>query len=225
MKVININLSYNSDFVTRVEEESCQKLNNCYQCGKCTAGCPYTDEYDISVSQIMRLTQTGQKDKVLQSKSLWLCASCESCTARCPNQIDVARIMDVLRHMARREGYVGVRTVKTFWDSFLNSVESNGRLFEVGLLANYISHTGRFWTDAGLGHKVLPKGKIHFRPSEMQGKKEVTKIFMRFKEESAKCGTKNLPPEISPVSERNPHNEYIPELRLLSRVFKHRNFS
>lgn len=186
MKVININLSYNSDFVTEVEKESGQQLNLCYQCGKCTAGCPYTDEYDISVSQIMRLTQAGQKDKVLKSKSLWLCATCESCTARCPNQIDVARIMDVLRHMARREGYSGIRTVRTFWDSFLNSVKSNGRVFEVGLLANYISHTGRFWTDIGLGPKVLPKGKIHFKPVEMQGKKEVTKIFARFKQESAK---------------------------------------
>ena len=186
MKVININLSYNSHFVTEVEEESGQKLNLCYQCGKCTAGCPYTDEYDISVSQIMRLTQAGQKDKVLNAKSLWLCATCESCTARCPNQIDVARIMDVLRHMARRQGYTGIRTVKTFWDSFLNSVKSNGRVFEVGLLAHYISQTGRFWTDIGLGPKVLPKGKIHFMPTEMQGKKEVTKIFKRFKEECAK---------------------------------------
>ncbi len=186
MKVININSSYDFDFVNQVEEESGQQLNLCYQCGKCTAGCPYTDEYDISVSQIMRLTQAGQKDKVLQAKSLWLCATCESCTARCPNKIDVARIMDVLRHMARWEGYAGIRTVKTFWDSFLSSVKNNGRVFEVGLLANYISHTGRFWTDMGLGPKVLPKGKIHFKPNEMQGKKEVTKIFKRYKEESAR---------------------------------------
>ncbi|MBU0943412.1 MAG: 4Fe-4S dicluster domain-containing protein [Proteobacteria bacterium] len=186
MKVININSSYNSDFVKQVEEESGQKLNLCYQCGKCTAGCPYTDEYDISVSQIMRLAQAGQKEKVLQANSLWLCATCESCTARCPNEIDVARIMDVLRHMARREGHGGTGRVKTFWDSFLSSVKSNGRVFEVGLLVNYISHTGRFWTDIGLGPKVLPKGKIHFKPTEMQGKKEVAKIFMRFKEESAK---------------------------------------
>ncbi|MDA3832407.1 MAG: 4Fe-4S dicluster domain-containing protein [Spirochaetales bacterium] len=170
MKVINVKQSYNSDFVNQVEEESGQKLNNCYQCGKCTAGCPYTDEYDIAVSPIMRLTQTGQKDKVLQSKSLWLCASCESCTARCPNKIDVARIMDVLRHMARREGHAGIRTIKTFCDSFLHSVKNHGRVFEVGLLANYISHTGRFWTDMGLGHKVIPKGKIHFTPCGMQGK-------------------------------------------------------
>jgi heterodisulfide reductase subunit C2 len=186
MKVININSSYDSDFVKEVEEESGQKLNLCYQCGKCTAGCPYTDEYDISVSQIMRLTQSGQKEKVLKSNSLWLCATCESCTARCPNEIDVARIMDVLRHMARKEGYAGTGTVKTFWDSFLSSVKNNGRVFEVGLLANFISHTGRFWTDIDLGPKVLPKGKIHFKPPVMQGKEEVSKIFMRFKEEAAK---------------------------------------
>lgn len=186
MKTINVTMSYNSDFVTEVERESEQKLNLCYQCGKCTAGCPYDAEYDISVSQIMRLTQTGQKDQVLQSKSLWLCATCESCTARCPNNIDVARIMDVLRHMARREGYGGIRTVKTFCDSFLNSVKNNGRIFEVGLLANYMSRTGRFWTDIGLGPLILPKRKIHFKPAGMQGKKEVTKIFTRFQQESTK---------------------------------------
>jgi len=186
MNVINLTSSCNSDFVRQVEEESGQQLSLCYQCGKCTAGCPYTTEYDIPVSQIMRLTQAGQKELVLKSKSLWLCATCESCTARCPNKIDVARIMDVLRHMARREGYGGVKTVKTFWDSFLHSVQKNGRVFEVGLLANYISHTGRFWTDFGLGRKVLPKGKIHFKPSAMQGKEEVAKIFRRYVEESTR---------------------------------------
>ena len=186
MKVININTSYDSDFVKEVEEESGQKLNLCYQCGKCTAGCPYTDEYDISVSQIMRLTQAGQKDTVLGANSLWLCATCESCTARCPNEIDVARIMDVLRHMSRRQGCSGHSTVKTFWDSFLSSVKNNGRIFEVGLLVNYIGHTGKFWTDFCLGPQVLPKGKIHFKPTEMQGKKEIAKIFKRFNKESAK---------------------------------------
>lgn len=222
MQVININMSYDSDFVSQVEEESGQKLNLCYQCGKCTAGCPYTDEYDIAVSQIMRLTQAGQKEKVLHSKSLWLCASCESCTARCPNKIDVARIMDVLRHMARKEGYIGIKTIKTFWDSFLGSVKNHGRVFEVGLLAKYISQTGRFWTDIGLGPKVLPKGKIHFRPTEMQGKKEVAKIFYRFKKETARCRALEKSQHVA-NSQRSPHDEYVPELRLLSRVFKHRN--
>ncbi len=184
MKVININTSYDADFVREVEEESGQQINLCYQCGKCTAGCPYAADYDLAVSQLMRLTQAGQKEKVLQSKSLWLCATCESCTARCPNSIDVARIMDVLRHMARRQGYGGVHTVRTFCDSFLGSVKNNGRLFEMGLLTRYIYKTGRFWTDISLGHKVLPKGKVHFKPAKMKGRKEVAKIFNRFQQES-----------------------------------------
>lgn len=186
METVNINTSYDQKFVDLVEEESAQTLSLCYQCGNCTAGCPYSFAYDIPVSKIMRLLQLGQKEEVLKSKSIWLCATCESCTTRCPNNIDVARIMDVLRHIARREGYAPVKTVKTFWDSFLNSVEKHGRVFEMGLLANYIARTGRFWTDIELGPKILPKGKLHFKPHEIQGKEEVAKIFERFNEESGK---------------------------------------
>jgi heterodisulfide reductase subunit C len=186
MNTININNSCDVDFIDEVEEESGQQLNLCYQCGKCTAGCPYTEDYDIPVSQIMRLVQAGQKEQVLSSKSLWLCATCESCSARCPNNIDVAQIMDVLRHMARREGMVADKGVKKFWDSFLGSVRKNGRVFEAGLMANYITHTGKFWTDMSLGPRVLPKGKIHFKPHGIQGKKQVQEIFSRFEQEAGR---------------------------------------
>ncbi len=186
MEIVNITKSYDADFVRQVEEESGQIMSQCYQCGNCTAGCPYTFVYDQPVNQIMRLVQAGQKETVLKSKSLWLCATCESCTTRCPNNIDVAHIMDVLRHMARREGYAPVPTVKSFWDSFLSSVENNGRAFEIGLLVSYITKTGRFWTDLDLGPKILPKGKMHFTPPKMQGKEEIKKIFNRFREESRK---------------------------------------
>jgi len=186
MGIVNITKTYDADFVKQVEKESGQNMSLCYQCGNCTAGCPYTFAYDIPVSRIMRLVQAGQKETVLRCKSIWLCATCESCTTRCPNNIDVAHIMDVLRHMARREGHAPVPTVKKFWDSFLDSVENNGRVFEVGLLAAYVAKTGRFWTDLDLGPKVLPKGKMHFKPHEIQGKDEIKKIFKRFEEESRK---------------------------------------
>lgn len=169
--------------MAQVERESGQNLSLCYQCGNCTAGCPYTFVYDIPVSQIMRLLQAGQKDAVLSCRSIWLCATCESCTTRCPNNIDVARIMDVLRHMARREGRVSERTVKVFWDEFLNSVRKHGRAFELGIVAAYVGKTGRFWTDMELGPKALLKGKLAFKPHDIKGKEEVAKIFGRFKEE------------------------------------------
>lgn len=175
--------SYDAEFVRQVERESGQNMSLCYQCGKCTAGCPYTTFYDYPVSQMMRLVQAGQRETALSARSLWLCATCESCTTRCPNNIDVARVMDVLRHMARREGHAPEPRVKVFWDSFLESVEKHGRVFEVGLMAKYMAKTGLVATDADLGMDMLPKGKLSFRPHPIVGKKSVAEIFKKYKEE------------------------------------------
>ncbi|QGY40387.1 heterodisulfide reductase subunit C [Pseudodesulfovibrio cashew] len=183
MNIVSLSNSYDADFVSAVEKESKQNVSLCYQCGNCTAGCPYTHFYDIPVSQVMRLVQAGQRETALSCKSIWLCATCESCTTRCPNEIDVARVMDVLRHMARRAGYAPEPKVKTFTDSFLSSVEKHGRVFEMGLMATYMSKTGRFLTDADLGPKILPKGKLSFKPHPIVGKEQVANIFKRYNEE------------------------------------------
>ena len=184
MDILNISTDYDVPFVVCLENESGQKVSQCYQCGNCTAGCPYTFAYDIPVSQIMRLVQLGQKNTVLSSKSIWLCASCESCTTRCPNNIDVTRVMDVLRHMARREGCVAIPRIKTFWDAFLRSVRAHGRVFELGLTLDYIARTGRFWTDLDLGPKMLPKRKLGFWPHNIQGRAQVTRICDRHEREA-----------------------------------------
>ncbi len=180
MECVRLTSSCDLDFMKRVAEESEQDPMLCYQCGNCTAGCPFTQFFDIPVHQVMRLLQAGQKETILNSRSLWLCATCESCTTRCPNNIDVARIMDVLRHMARREGQVTEKQVKQFNDSFLKSVKRHGRVFELGTLISYVTRSGRLMTDADLGPKVLGKGKIDPRPHNIQGKDEVTKIINRY---------------------------------------------
>ncbi|WP_029897714.1 4Fe-4S dicluster domain-containing protein [Desulfohalovibrio reitneri] len=184
MEILDLTESLDREFISQVEEESGQRVRLCYQCGNCTAGCPYTFAFDIPVSRMMRLLQAGQKDQLLSSHSVWLCATCESCTTRCPNGIDVARIVDVLRHMARREGYATERGVKVFWDSFLESVAKHGRVYEMGLLTSYIAKTGKVWTDAELGPRILPKGKLHLTPSRIQGREAVARIFERYKEAS-----------------------------------------
>ncbi|WP_054651505.1 4Fe-4S dicluster domain-containing protein [Salidesulfovibrio brasiliensis] len=179
MEILTMNKGCDASFIEAVKQESGQDPAQCYQCGNCTAGCPYTFAYDIPVNQIMRLLQAGQKERILKSKSLWLCATCESCTTRCPQGIDVALIMDVLRHMARREGHASVKNVKTFYDGFLESVKRHGRVFEVGVAANYNLKTGRFWTGADLAPKALSMGKLEFRPHEIKGREEITRIFRR----------------------------------------------
>jgi len=180
MQSLKLDNSYDAEFVRQVMQESEQDPAWCYQCGNCSAGCPYTFVYDLPVHQIMRLLQAGQKEAILSSRSLWLCATCESCTTRCPNLIDVARVMDVLRHMARREGYITEKDVKRFNDSFLESVNKHGRVFELGTLVKYVLRSGKFWTDVDLGPKVLAKGKMTPKPHNIRGKEEVAKIYKRF---------------------------------------------
>ncbi|PID73852.1 MAG: heterodisulfide reductase subunit C [Desulfobacterales bacterium] len=169
-------------FIREVEERSGQDVSQCYQCGNCTAGCPYTFVYDLPVGRIMRLTQTGQRKAALSCRSIWLCASCQSCTTRCPNNIDVACIMDVLRHMSREEGYATEKDVKLFADTFLSSVERFGRVYEMGLMAEYGARSLKPWTDGDLGPKILPKFKLHFMPHSIKGRDKVARIFDRFRE-------------------------------------------
>lgn len=172
-------------FIAEVQARSHQDIKTCYQCGNCTAGCPYTFAYDYSVSQIMRLIQTGQKDAVLKSRSIWLCGSCQSCTTRCPNNIDVALIMDVCRHMAREAGYATERAVKVFADSFLNSVSRYGRAFELGLMTEYMARSGRIFTDVDLAPSALMRNKLPFKPHRIQGRDQVARIFERFRKGGA----------------------------------------
>ncbi|GAB6176269.1 4Fe-4S dicluster domain-containing protein [Desulfobaculum senezii] len=186
MEPVRVNDTYDRDFIDEVQRESGQNIALCYQCGKCTAGCPVGFAYDIPVSQIMRLLQNGQKKRVLSSSAIWLCASCETCTARCPNSIDVAHIMDVLRNIAGREGVVSERDIRKFWECFLESVEKHGRVFEAGLMASWKTRTGRFLSDTDLGPAVLAKGKISFKPHDVQGREEIAKIFKRYAQETSR---------------------------------------
>ncbi|MFQ5951809.1 MAG: 4Fe-4S dicluster domain-containing protein [Candidatus Omnitrophota bacterium] len=93
-----------SKFIVKIEELSGENIYKCYQCGKCSAGCPIVGHMDILPNQIIRLIQLGSEKEVLDSKTIWLCSSCLQCAAKCPKGVDVAKIMDTLREVLKREG-------------------------------------------------------------------------------------------------------------------------
>ncbi|HNR12443.1 MAG TPA: 4Fe-4S dicluster domain-containing protein [Thermodesulfobacteriota bacterium] len=188
MDPINITKQVDTAFIEQVRRESGENPSLCYQCGNCTAGCPYTAFFDFPVSQVMRLLQTGQRETILTSHSIWLCATCETCTTRCPCEIDIAHIMDVLRIIARREGFVSEKDIQTFYDSFLSSLQRHGRMFEMGVLMGYNLKSKKLMADADLGPKVLGKGKIHFFPTEIKGKDQVARIFEKFQKKRSNRG-------------------------------------
>lgn len=92
-----------SDFVKKVEEISGQSLLSCYQCGKCSAGCPMSFAMDLLPNGIIRLTQLGLQDDIAKANTIWLCASCTTCSVRCPRGVDLARVMEALRALALRK--------------------------------------------------------------------------------------------------------------------------
>jgi heterodisulfide reductase subunit C2 len=168
------------NFIHQVEKESRQQISKCYQCGNCSASCVYTYVYDYPVNQIMRLIQLGQKEAVLRSRSIWLCANCQACTTRCPCNIDIARVMETLRFFSVEQGTVSIKNVQLFYDEFMKSVKTFGRVFETGLLAIYNLKAGKPFTDVDLAPKVLKKGKLSITPHRIRGRKQVADIFKRF---------------------------------------------
>jgi heterodisulfide reductase subunit C2 len=108
---INISRQRMKDpFILKVEELSGQDLLSCYQCGKCSAGCPAVSKMDILPNQIIRMAQLGMKDELFQSQSIWSCASCMTCNVRCPKGINIAEVIEAIRQilLRKREDYVKV---------------------------------------------------------------------------------------------------------------------
>ncbi|MBY9000846.1 MAG: 4Fe-4S dicluster domain-containing protein [Candidatus Heimdallarchaeota archaeon] len=87
----------------KIEEISGENVYSCYQCGKCSAGCAFSSSMDKTVNQLIHLIQVGQKRKVLDANTQWICASCLTCSVRCPREIDVAALMEAVREYQLRE--------------------------------------------------------------------------------------------------------------------------
>lgn len=180
MESIRLDQARDEDFLRELQEESGQDLSKCYQCGNCTAGCPGGQYYDKQVNQIMRAAQLGLKHKALTNKSLWLCLSCYTCSARCPNNLDVARVMESLRHMARKQGLVQDRPIESFWKAFMDMVRLNGRSYELGVMASFMLRTGKGWNNLEIAPTALAKRKMPFLPERIKGREEVARIFQRY---------------------------------------------
>ena len=90
------------DLVKEVEELCGENLFGCYQCGTCSAGCPFIEDMDLSPDEVIRYIILDRKE-VLNSKTIWLCAACFTCAERCPRDINITKIMEALRQIILRK--------------------------------------------------------------------------------------------------------------------------
>ncbi len=150
----------------------------CFQCGRCSAGCPVSEFFDLSVMQVVRLASYGAEERLLDSKTIWLCAACETCASRCPNDIEIAQLMDVLRELALRKGIrPAEERVPVFHQCFLDSIKHWGRAYEVGMIGAYKIRSRDFMGDMKLGMSMFMKGKLSMLPHSIKGKSEIRQIF------------------------------------------------
>lgn len=89
-------------FIEKVEALSKQDLLACYQCGKCSAGCPMAKYMEILPHQIIRYAQLGLKDELLDSEAIWMCVSCLTCNTRCPKGVHIAEVIEAVRQVRLR---------------------------------------------------------------------------------------------------------------------------
>jgi len=157
-------------------------LPECYQCGKCTAGCPMTKHMDLRPNQVMRLLQAGTEasiNEALSSSAIWSCVGCLTCTQRCPKKLDPAAVMDVLREESLKRGLASplARKILAFHKSFLAVVEQTGRMGEIPLVGLYKLASMDLFSDLALGPAMFFKGKLPLKPHLIKGRKEVKRIF------------------------------------------------
>ncbi len=174
-------------FMQKVEAAGPFNAAECFQCRKCTNGCPASFAMDLFPDQVIRLALLGQKDEVLRSSTIWICASCETCSTRCPNGVKIAELMDYFKQLALETGIAPAQPqVAILHQTFLKNVRVAGRVFEGGLLPAYWYKSGQIKSrlksgelrkDVKQGIKLLRKGRLPTMPQVIKGREEIEAIF------------------------------------------------
>lgn len=128
--------------------------------------------------RILRMIQLGEKERLLSSHDIWLCASCETCGTRCPNEIDISQVMDALRGLALAEkAPIAEPDAAKFHRLFLLVVRNMGRMHEALLLGAYKLWTLHLLADMDSGARMFVKGKVPLLPKPVKDRRAVKEIF------------------------------------------------
>lgn len=178
MQTLNLSRVTDEDraCAAKIAERAKVNLRDCYQCGKCSAGCPMAEDMDYTPQQIMHLLQLGLVDTALEARGPWVCAQCMVCSTRCPQNIDISAIMLEVRRESHAQGKRVVRESEVFETTFINGVRKNGVSNEQYLAAAYNMKSGHFMQDMDGAPKMFIKGIVGLKHAKRPDADEVGKI-------------------------------------------------
>lgn len=164
-----------------IRKRSGENVFLCYQCKKCASGCPNRDLMDSTPAQLMRYVQLGMIDEAMKQSTIWYCLSCQMCSTRCPQDIDIAHVVDTIRIIAQEKKVkADTKNERLFNWIWMNIIKYMGRIYEVGLTGALNLFTGKPFKDMSLGMKMIKKGKLKLIPS-IRTPFEMLKMFSRAK--------------------------------------------
>ncbi len=171
----------------KIAKDAGVELSACYQCGKCSAGCPMAAAMDLLPRQMVRTLQLGLANELLMSRSIWLCAGCHMCLDRCPNSIDLPALIEHARYEAKRRHICAVKEVDKFNDIFMENVKNFGKSQEVILEGAYNIMTGNFIQDMASVPHMLKHGIVQPEIHTVKERENVRKLVDAAQEEDKKC--------------------------------------
>ena len=164
-------------FRQQIEALSGQNVNLCFQCSKCSAGCPLADKMDLKPAQIMHSIRLGQEDRVLNSTAIWLCVGCEMCTARCPQAVEPAAAMTASRALALQKGVTpAVKEVGIYYRGFVDNMRLFGKIHDASVAGITQLLTGQLRKNLPLAWKLFIRGRVKPPPLPLRGS-EFRKLY------------------------------------------------
>jgi len=169
-------------FLDEIETRSGVTVSECYQCCRCTNGCPVARDMGIVPHRVIGHILNGQRDKVLASTSPWKCLQCATCSLRCPNGIDIAHVFETLRQLAIESGLAVKNDVWHFDHLIIDSVARHGRLCELATIIRYRLSKKEFLKDAAMGLDMMKKGRIGLSSHNVRDRKRLGTVIRDMRE-------------------------------------------
>ena len=154
----------------------------CYQCKKCTLGCPSAYAMRMKPHELMRAAQLGLAEEIYWSGTIWICLSCETCNTRCPQDINILRVIDGLREMSKElEYYNPYPALPALHRIFMAFVKRLGKVYELGLALLINLRMLTPFKDMDMASPMLMKGKLKPLPHRSHGARELRQVMARIR--------------------------------------------
>jgi heterodisulfide reductase subunit C len=166
------------DVIANVVERSGTDIRRCFHCQSCGGGCPVSQAMTYRPNGIIRLLQLGCVRDALESSDIWYCIGCNTCSMACPQAIDIAAFMDVMRRMALEEGVrLAEPGILSFHREVVSSIRRYGRTHKLEIMMRYKLRQFDMFSDLDLGLKMLAKRKLDLLPSKISDQRVIKRVF------------------------------------------------